>query len=272
MFKHGHLAISRITFEEGAILCNFLPLIQEHLPSAAEEIESDIVSLAQSEAEDNPLYDYPEELTEDEGDDSNSENRFSDLDGSDPEYEKEPVSAHETAAKLLALMLQQVFAKNEKITWLADRTEDSQLFPSIPALNQAASYLAQTASYLTQCLPVSGYTRNGPTVFRKAPLCPMGKPPFWRLSVVRACQHATTSPITVLIKASLLAFVTCEYSSMLIADTVTHRSTRLRAKKEEKSRSTCAKSAPHPLVLTTLIQTKVENRHYIDEPAQQFSR
>uniref|UniRef100_A0A0E0IMY4 Uncharacterized protein n=1 Tax=Oryza nivara TaxID=4536 RepID=A0A0E0IMY4_ORYNI len=40
----------------------------------------------------------------------------------------------------------------------ADRTEDSQLFLSVPALNQAASYLAQTASYLTQCLPVSGYT------------------------------------------------------------------------------------------------------------------
>lgn len=40
----------RITsFEEGAILCNFLPLIREHLPSAAEEIESDIISLAQSE-------------------------------------------------------------------------------------------------------------------------------------------------------------------------------------------------------------------------------
>ncbi|TVU44462.1 hypothetical protein EJB05_03905 [Eragrostis curvula] len=39
----------------------------------------------------------------------------------------------------------------------ADSVEDSQLFPSVPALNQAASYLAQTASYLTQCLPVPGY-------------------------------------------------------------------------------------------------------------------
>lgn len=40
----------RITsFEEGAVLCNFLPLIREYLPSAAEEIESDIISLAQSE-------------------------------------------------------------------------------------------------------------------------------------------------------------------------------------------------------------------------------
>jgi len=40
----------RITsFEEGAVLCNFLPLIREYLPSAAEEIGSDIISLAQSE-------------------------------------------------------------------------------------------------------------------------------------------------------------------------------------------------------------------------------
>lgn len=35
--------------EEGAVLCNFLPLIREYLPSAAEKIESDIFSLAQSE-------------------------------------------------------------------------------------------------------------------------------------------------------------------------------------------------------------------------------
>ncbi|XP_052135711.1 RNA-directed DNA methylation 4-like [Oryza glaberrima] len=142
--EEKHPAEPRITsFEEGAILCNFLPLIREHLPSAAEEIESDIISLAQSEdsdvydiytvkevdddttmegtssapypllqvddgddvcyddddpydtddsnAEDNPLYDYPAELSEDEDDDSNSENPFSDLDGSDPEYEKEEV-------------------------------------------------------------------------------------------------------------------------------------------------------------------------------------
>ncbi|KAL6642035.1 hypothetical protein ACP70R_020216 [Stipagrostis hirtigluma subsp. patula] len=38
-----------------------------------------------------------------------------------------------------------------------DGVEDSELFLSVPALNQAASYLAQTASYLTQCLPVPGY-------------------------------------------------------------------------------------------------------------------
>ncbi|XP_062203160.1 RNA-directed DNA methylation 4-like isoform X2 [Phragmites australis] len=38
-----------ISFEEGAVLCNFLPLIREYLPSAAEEIESDIISLASSE-------------------------------------------------------------------------------------------------------------------------------------------------------------------------------------------------------------------------------
>ncbi|KAM3312258.1 hypothetical protein ACQJBY_032312 [Aegilops geniculata] len=130
--------------EEGAILCNFLPLLREHLPSAAEEIESDIVSLPQSEdsdvydiytvkevddtnmeegasaasypllqvddedgecydddeypydtddsnAEDNPLYDYPEELSEDEDDDSSDENPFADIDGSGSEYENEEV-------------------------------------------------------------------------------------------------------------------------------------------------------------------------------------
>jgi hypothetical protein len=38
-----------ITFEEGAVLCNFLPLVREYLPSAAEEIESDIISLVPSE-------------------------------------------------------------------------------------------------------------------------------------------------------------------------------------------------------------------------------
>jgi hypothetical protein len=37
------------SFEESAILCNFLPLLREHVPSAAEEIESDIISLAHSE-------------------------------------------------------------------------------------------------------------------------------------------------------------------------------------------------------------------------------
>jgi hypothetical protein len=39
----------------------------------------------------------------------------------------------------------------------ADRVEDSQLFLSVPALNQAASFLAHTASFLSQCLPVPGY-------------------------------------------------------------------------------------------------------------------
>ncbi|CAN6221246.1 unnamed protein product [Urochloa humidicola] len=42
-------------------------------------------------------------------------------------------------------------------SYSADRVEDSQLFVSLPALNQAATYLAQTASFLTQCLPVPGY-------------------------------------------------------------------------------------------------------------------
>lgn len=64
-----HPAEPRITsFEEGAILCNFLPLIREHLPSAAEEIESDIISLAQSE--DSDVYDI---YTVKEVDDTNME-------------------------------------------------------------------------------------------------------------------------------------------------------------------------------------------------------
>ncbi|XP_044980879.1 RNA-directed DNA methylation 4 isoform X2 [Hordeum vulgare subsp. vulgare] len=54
--------------EEGAILCNFLPLLREHLPSAAEEIESDIISLAQSE--DSDVYDI---YTVKEVDDTNME-------------------------------------------------------------------------------------------------------------------------------------------------------------------------------------------------------
>jgi hypothetical protein len=46
----SHYSPCRITsFEEGAVLCNFLPLIREYLPSAAVEIESDIISWAQSE-------------------------------------------------------------------------------------------------------------------------------------------------------------------------------------------------------------------------------
>lgn len=42
-------------------------------------------------AEDNPLYDYPEELSEDEDDDSSDENPFADIDGSGSEYENEEV-------------------------------------------------------------------------------------------------------------------------------------------------------------------------------------
>ncbi|KAK3139169.1 hypothetical protein QOZ80_5AG0378900 [Eleusine coracana subsp. coracana] len=57
-----------ITFEEGAVLCNFLPLIREYLPSAAEEIESDIISLAPSE--DSEVYDI---YTVKEVDDTNME-------------------------------------------------------------------------------------------------------------------------------------------------------------------------------------------------------
>ncbi|TKV99065.1 hypothetical protein SEVIR_8G015300v4 [Setaria viridis] len=149
--EEKHPAEPRITsFEEGAVLCNFLPLIREYLPSAAEEIESDIISLAQSEdsevydiytvkevddtsmedtsaasyprlqvddgedecydddypydtddsnAEDNPLFDYPEELSEDEDEDeddgSNDEDPFGDMEGSGSEYEKEEVDVEE---------------------------------------------------------------------------------------------------------------------------------------------------------------------------------
>uniref|UniRef100_A0A0A8XV89 Transcription factor Iwr1 domain-containing protein n=1 Tax=Arundo donax TaxID=35708 RepID=A0A0A8XV89_ARUDO len=139
--EEKHTTEPRITsFEEGAVLCNFLPLIREYLPSAAEEIESDIISLAQSEdsevydiytvkevddtdmedtsaasyprlqvdddeyecydddhpydtddsnAEDNPLFDYPEEISGDEDDDSDGGDSFGDMEGSDSDYEKE---------------------------------------------------------------------------------------------------------------------------------------------------------------------------------------
>ena len=42
-------------------------------------------------AEDNPLFDYPEELSEDEDDGSNDEDPFGDREGSGSEYEKEEV-------------------------------------------------------------------------------------------------------------------------------------------------------------------------------------
>ncbi|RLM58112.1 uncharacterized protein C2845_PM18G13670 [Panicum miliaceum] len=66
----SHYSPCRITsFEEGAVLCNFLPLIREYLPSAAVEIESDIISLVQSE--DSEVYDI---YTVKEVDDTNMEN------------------------------------------------------------------------------------------------------------------------------------------------------------------------------------------------------
>jgi len=65
----SHYSSCRITsFEEGAVLCNFLPLIREYLPSAAVEIESDIISLVQSE--DSEVYDI---YTVKEVDDTNME-------------------------------------------------------------------------------------------------------------------------------------------------------------------------------------------------------
>lgn len=42
-------------------------------------------------AEDNPLFDYPDELSEDEDDGSNDEDPFGDMEGSGSEYEKEEV-------------------------------------------------------------------------------------------------------------------------------------------------------------------------------------
>ncbi|OEL27248.1 RNA-directed DNA methylation 4 [Dichanthelium oligosanthes] len=67
MFSYDfHRRITSI--EEGAVLCNFLPLIREYLPSAAVEIESDIISLAQSE--DSEVYDI---YTVKEVDDTNME-------------------------------------------------------------------------------------------------------------------------------------------------------------------------------------------------------
>jgi hypothetical protein len=42
-------------------------------------------------AEDNPLFDYPDELSEDEDDGSNDEDPFGDMECSGSEYEKEEV-------------------------------------------------------------------------------------------------------------------------------------------------------------------------------------
>ncbi|XP_020101479.1 RNA-directed DNA methylation 4 isoform X1 [Ananas comosus] len=133
------------SIEDDAILCNYLPLIREYIPTAAAEIESDIFShqsredkyvydlytvedgvdsnmedaetnypLVQvdddedyydgpehseyetddSNAEDNPLNDYPEEESSEDEDDENKD-PFDDLDGSDSQYEDEVVEIDE---------------------------------------------------------------------------------------------------------------------------------------------------------------------------------
>ena len=46
-------------------------------------------------AEDNPLFDYPDEFSEDEEDGSNDEDPFGDEEGSDTDYEKEEVEVEE---------------------------------------------------------------------------------------------------------------------------------------------------------------------------------
>jgi hypothetical protein len=46
-------------------------------------------------AEDNPLFDYPDEFSEDEDDDRNDEDPFGDEEGSDTDYEKEEVEVEE---------------------------------------------------------------------------------------------------------------------------------------------------------------------------------
>lgn len=56
-------------------------------------------SISEHAAEDNPLFDYPEELSEDEDEDeddgSNDEDPFGDMEGSGSEYEKEEVDVEE---------------------------------------------------------------------------------------------------------------------------------------------------------------------------------
>ena len=46
-------------------------------------------------AEDNPLFDYPDEFSEGEEDGSNDEDPFGDEEGSDTDYEKEEVEVEE---------------------------------------------------------------------------------------------------------------------------------------------------------------------------------
>ena len=46
-------------------------------------------------AEDNPLFDYPDEFSEDKDDGSNDADPFGDEEGSDTDYEKEEVEVEE---------------------------------------------------------------------------------------------------------------------------------------------------------------------------------
>ncbi|KAK8951319.1 hypothetical protein KSP39_PZI004324 [Platanthera zijinensis] len=49
--------VERISPEDNAILCNYLPLLREYIPSAVEEIESEIKAYVSSEGSDGYLYD-----------------------------------------------------------------------------------------------------------------------------------------------------------------------------------------------------------------------
>ncbi|RWW59130.1 hypothetical protein BHE74_00033948 [Ensete ventricosum] len=83
-----------ISADDGAILCDYLPLIREYLPETAVEIESGIRE--SREAECNPRNDYPDE--ESSGDEAEGEDRdefFDDLEHSDSDSQLEEVKFDE---------------------------------------------------------------------------------------------------------------------------------------------------------------------------------
>ncbi|GMH15047.1 hypothetical protein Nepgr_016888 [Nepenthes gracilis] len=67
-----------MSIEDQESLSKFLPLLRGLIPSAAEDIESDISSYIFSQAEYNPLNDYPEEESGDEEEECKTSGSVSD--------------------------------------------------------------------------------------------------------------------------------------------------------------------------------------------------
>ncbi|XP_020596761.1 RNA-directed DNA methylation 4 isoform X2 [Phalaenopsis equestris] len=108
--------VERVSVEDNAILCNYLPLLREHIPSAAEEIESEIKaylsgegsgsdSIADLPTEDGYVYDLytvEDDFTGNDEDMSNdfplvqvnNENDFDDMPDSDNDSEDSNAEDH----------------------------------------------------------------------------------------------------------------------------------------------------------------------------------